>query len=376
MQEAANKTILVLGGYGHFGARIVRGLAASPGIEVIAAGRHPHKAAANLPGVDLAQVRCIAVDSHGPDLAGQLRASGAGLLIHAAGPFQGQDYTVARACIDAGLDYIDLADGRQFVVDFPAQLDAPARAAGRSVISGASTLPALSTAVVDALATQFDVLSDVDTVIAPAQATPLGLATVRAVLGYCGQSFPVWWQGRWQPVIGWGNPQAVQFAQLAPRLAAACEVPDHDVLLQRYPQLQGVRFRAALELPLLQRCLAALAWLRSHGLPMPMAALSGLFARCGRWFDRFGSELGGMRVSVQGLRAGLPHSVQWELTAPMLHGPEIPTFAAIILARRWAAGQPLPPGAHVCAGLVELAEFEAEFARWDIHSEITPHAAH
>ena len=46
MQEAANKTILVLGGYGHFGARIVRGLAASPGIEVIAAGRHPHKAAA------------------------------------------------------------------------------------------------------------------------------------------------------------------------------------------------------------------------------------------------------------------------------------------------------------------------------------------
>lgn len=125
-----HKTVLVLGGYGHFGARIVRALATSPGIDVIAAGRHPHKAAANLPAVDLAPVRCIPVDIHGPDLAGQLKASGAGLLIHAAGPFQGQDHTVARACIDAGMDYINLADGRQFVVDFPAQLDAPARAPG------------------------------------------------------------------------------------------------------------------------------------------------------------------------------------------------------------------------------------------------------
>lgn len=375
-QQMTDKVVLVLGGYGHFGARIVRALAASPPLTVIAAGRHPHNAAANLPGVDLSQVRCLAIDTRAPDLAAQLRASGAGLVIHTAGPFQGQGYAVARACIEAGLDYIDLADGRQFVVDFPARLDALARAAGRSVITGASTLPGLSCAVVDALSAQFDVLSDIDIVIAPAQATPLGQATVQAVLGYCGQSFPVWWQGRWQPVVGWGSPQAVQFAQIAPRLAAACDVPDHDVLLQRYPQVQGVRFRAAMELPFLQRCIAALAWVRSHGMPLPMSLLSGVFARCGRWFDRFGTDLGGMRVTLRGLRNGLPHHCHWDLTAPMLHGPEIPTFAAIVLARRWAAGVPLPVGAHVCAGLVELAEFEAVFAHWGIHSQTRPAEGH
>lgn len=368
------KTVLVLGGYGHFGARIVRALATSPGITVIAGGRHPPATMTDQAGVPLAGVRCLAIDAAAPDLVERLRASGAGLLIHSAGPFQGQDYAVARACIEAGLDYIDLADGRQFVCDFPASLDAPARQAGCSVISGASTLPALSSAVVDALAARLDQLEEIDMVIAPAQASPLGLATVQAVLGYCGSAFPVWWQGRWQDVVGWGSPQTVQFARLPPRLAAPCDVPDHDVLLQRWPQLQGVRFRAALELPFLQRCLAGLAYVRQLGLPLPMPLLCRLLARCGRWFDRFGSDLGGMRVSVRGQHNGQRLECHWDLTAPMLHGPEIPTFAAIVLARRWAAGQPLPVGAHVCVGLLELAEFESEFARWGIHSQISAQA--
>lgn len=367
---AGHATVLVLGGWGHFGARIVRALAASPGITVIAAGRHPQAAAANLPGVDLAQVRCLAIDIHAPDLVAQLRASGAGLVIHTAGPFQEQGPTVALACMAAGLDYIDLADGRRFVRGFVPAVDAAARAAGRSAITGASTLPALSAAVVDALLGRFDQLKEIDLVIAPAQATPLGLATVRAVLGYCGQRFPVWWDGRWQMVRGWGRPAPVQFARIPPRLAAPCDVPDHDVLLARYPGLDGVRFRAATEVVFLQRCTAVLAWLRDHGVPLPMRALAGVFARAGRWFDRFGTDEGGMRVTLRGLLDGLPHRVHWDLTAPMLHGPEIPTFAAVLLARRWAAGQALPVGAHVAAGLLELAEFEAEFARWQITTEV------
>ena len=276
-----DKTVLVLGGYGHFGARIVRALAASPGISVIAGGRHPPATMTDQAGVPLAGVRCLAIDAAAPDLVECLRASGAGLLIHGAGPFQGQGYAVARACIEAGLDYIDLADGRQFVRDFPAALDAPARQAGCSVISGASTLPALSSAVVDALAARLDQLEEIDMVIAPAQASPLGLATVQAVLGYCGSAFPVWWQGRWQDVVGWGSPQTVQFARLPPRLAAPCDVPDHDVLLQRWPQLQGVRFRAALELPF---CSAAwLAWpvYASWGCPCRCPCCAGCWPAAG-----------------------------------------------------------------------------------------------
>lgn len=369
MQEKANAKVLVLGGYGHFGARIVRALVSAGDVEVIVAGRNPGHAANRFPELDPTRLAFIAMDSNAADFAQQLRSSGAGLLIHCAGPFQGQGYGVAQACIAAGLDYIDLADGRQFVCGFAAALDTPARAAGRSVISGASTLPALSSAVVDALATQLDQLRSIEMVVAPAQATPLGVATVRAVLSYCGKPFDCWIDGRWQAVTGWARPQGVHFARLAPRLASPCDVPDHSLLVQRYPQVATVRFQAALELPLLSRCLASMAWLRGHGVPLPMASLAGMLARAGRWFDRFGSDSGGMRVTLRGQRDGVAQTLHWDLTAPMLHGPEIPTFAAIVLARRWAAGESLPPGAHACIGLVSLAEFQAEFARWNIDSQ-------
>ncbi|WP_433853137.1 saccharopine dehydrogenase family protein [Stenotrophomonas nitritireducens] len=371
MSQQEDCRVVVLGGYGHFGARIVGALAATPGIAVIAAGRHPQRAAANLPGVDMARVQCRRLDVDDPEFARDLQATGADLVIHTAGPFQGQGYEVARACLQAGMHYIDLADGRDFVRDFPARLDALARQCGRSAISGASTLPALSSAVVDALRGRFDVLQSIDIVIAPAQATPLGMATVRAVLSYCGQPFECWIDGHWQRVVGWADPRPVTFARIAPRLASPCDVPDHDLLVQRYPGVSTVRFRAALELPLLSRCLAALAWLRRRGVPLPMAKLAGAFAHAGRWFDRFGTDLGGMRVTLRGQRGGVAHRVHWDLTAPMLHGPEIPTFAAVLLARHLARGEPLPVGAHACMGLLDLAAFEDEFARWRIESQVS-----
>lgn len=371
MSQRESCRVLVLGGYGHFGARIVRALAITPGITVIAAGRNPSQAAANLPGVDLAHIELCRLDTAAPDFEARLANTGAALVIHTAGPFQGQGHDVARACLRAGMHYVDLADGRDFVADFPQALDALAREAQRSAISGASTLPALSSAVIDALATQFEQLHAIDMVIAPAQATPLGMATVRAVLSYCGKPFDCWVDGRWKQVIGWADPQPVHFARIGPRLASPCDVPDHTLLVKRYPGVATVRFRAALELPFLSRCLAAMAWCRSHGLPLPMEALAGVFARAGRWFDRFGTDLGGMRITLRGQRGGVAHALHWDLTAPMLHGPEIPTFAAVLLARRLASGGTLPIGAHACMGLLTLADFESEFARWQIESEVS-----
>lgn len=371
MTEDQHFRIVVLGGYGHFGARIVRALSATPGMTVIAAGRHPERAAANLSNVDFSRIERCRLDTSSPDFMRQLAATRAQLLIHTAGPFQGQNYEVAAACMQTGIHYIDMADGRDFVRDFPAQMDEQARTAGCCAISGASTLPALSAAVVDALADRFDCLKQIDIVIAPAQATPLGMATVRAVLSYCGESFHCFIDGRWQPVIGWAEPQPVQFAHISPRLAAGCDVPDHDVLVQRYPGVQTVRFRAALEVSFLSRCLAAMAWLRRHGLPLPMDGMAGIFSRTGRWFDCFGTDLGGMRVTLQGLRNGRLHTVYWDLTAPMLHGPEIPTFASILLARRFAHGEIFPAGAHACVGFLTLAEFENEFVQWQIDSEVS-----
>ena len=111
--------IVVLGGYGNFGARICRGLAGDPDIELVVAGRNIDAARALAREIG---AQAAAIDGADPQLAGALRENGAGLVIHTAGPFQGQDYHVAEAAARAGCHYIDLADGRRFVCDFASRL--------------------------------------------------------------------------------------------------------------------------------------------------------------------------------------------------------------------------------------------------------------
>lgn len=151
--------VVVLGGFGHFGARIVRALAATAQLQVIAAGRHPGDVAARWPDVAPGRIACCRLDIDASDFAAQLAATAADAVVYTAGPFQGQDYAVAHTCLQAGMHYIDLADGRAFVRDFPAAMDAVARQAQRVAISGASTLPALSSAVIDALLPRFSALA-------------------------------------------------------------------------------------------------------------------------------------------------------------------------------------------------------------------------
>jgi saccharopine dehydrogenase-like NADP-dependent oxidoreductase len=362
--------VLVLGGYGHFGARIVRSLARDDDLHVIAAGRDPSRGQALLADQQ-ARVGVCRLDIDAPDFSALLKDQGACVVIHTAGPFQGQGYGVARACLEARQHYIDLADGRAFVRDFRAAMNPLAQRQGCVAISGASTLPALSSAVVDQFLTRFDRLDAIQIVIAPAQRTPLGQATVRAVLSYCGRRFDWLQDGAWQGVVGWRDLKRVRFAHMATRLAAPCDVPDHDLLASRYRGVRSVQFRAAPELPWLARALSLLAALRSMGLPLPMEKLAPVFSRAARLFDRWGSELGGMYVELRGLKDGRPKALRWDLSAPHLHGPQIPCMAAILLARRIALGGPTDAGAHACTGLLRLADFDPEFARWGMTTGVS-----
>lgn len=365
--------ILVLGGYGHFGARIARALAHDSDLQVIVAGRDPAKGRALLADVQQLVEFCR-LDIDAPDFMALLKTQQAQLLIHTAGPFQEQGYGVAQACLEAGLHYIDLADGRAFVRDFPAALNSLAQLNQHIAISGASTLPALSSAVVDHLLPNFERLDGIHICIAPAQRTPLGLATMRAVLSYCGREFEWRQDSAWVGVVGWRDLKRVSFAQMAPRLAAPCDVPDHDLLPARYPGLKSVQFRAALELRLLAHSLSLLARLRHMGLPLPVEKLAPVFSTAARWFDPWGSDLGGMCIELRGSKGGHPLALRWDLSAPNLHGPEIPCMAAILLARRIARGDLNDSGAHACMGFLSLADFETEFARWGMSTSVTDRA--
>jgi saccharopine dehydrogenase-like NADP-dependent oxidoreductase len=364
--------VVVLGGTGNFGARICRALAANPDIDLVVAAR----------GMDRAQAfaseqraGAAALDTAAPGFADRLAILRPQLVIHAAGPFQGQDHGVALAVAAAGSHYIDLADGRRFVCDFAQAVNAPFRAAGRTAITGASTVPALSSAVVDAHLPRFWRLDAIDCCIAPAQRAPRGPATVAGVLSCCGGPVQVWKNGRWQEQSGWADPQSVKFARLKTRLGALCDIPDLELFPKRYPGVTEVMFRAALEVAPAQYAFAALAALRRRGYLVRTPRLATVLHHAGKVFDPFGTSRGGMVVRMRGLSvAGAPAQLAWNIFAPHHHGPEIPCMAAILLARRLARGEALPPGAMTCMGLLGLQEFLPEFQRWGMKIDLVTEA--
>lgn len=360
--------IIVLGGYGNFGARICRALANTPAIKLFVAGRDLAKASA------LARecgAEAAVIDIGQPNLTQVLLELDAALVIHTAGPFQDQGYGVALAVAAAGAHYIDLADARRFVCDFSAALDQPFRQQGRLAITGASTVPALSSAVVNYLTDGWSGIDEIDFCIAPAQTAPRGVATMAAVLSYCGAPIKVWQDGAWVTQYGWARPRKVKYARLRPRLASLCDIPDLELFPAYYPGVKSVLFRAALEIGLSQRALALLGGLRRIGLVQHPERLAGLLNRAADGLDLFGSALGGMVVRVRGTdAAGAAVARAWHIAADDDHGPEIPCMAAILLARRIVAGELPEIGAYTSTGQLTLADFEPEFKKWNMVTDL------
>jgi len=111
------RPVLILGGYGNFGKRIAEALTRD-GIPVIIAGRSAEKAADFKRELQQELPAClvsVAVFDAKVGLEANLQETRPCVVINTCGPFQTADYTIANACIHRATNYIDLADGRDFV---------------------------------------------------------------------------------------------------------------------------------------------------------------------------------------------------------------------------------------------------------------------
>jgi len=363
-------TVLVLGGYGFFGARISEALASDGAIRLLVAGRDARKAAALASRLRLSPEQSVALDARDPELARKLGELRVATVINTVGPFQSQQYTVALAAIQAGCHYIDLADGREFVTGVES-LDALARARGVTVISGASSVPALSSAVVDRYLPQFERLDSIEFGISSGGRTP-GLAAVKGVFSYGGKPIREWRQGAWRTTRGWLDLRWHRFPEpVGLRLMGSCDIPDLAIFPKRYPSARTVTFHAGFAnsvCHLVVWALAALVRLRVLRSLVPFAVP---LSRISHWLEPLLSEQGGMFVFLagEGPRGQLLH-VNWNLLARQNHGPYIPCGAAIALARKLASGAPLPVGAMPCVGLLSVKEFLAPLRNLDVREVV------
>lgn len=361
------KHVLVLGGYGTFGARIVRALC-DKGHLVTINGRHFHQAQ-NLKLSILAdninaRVKVSCFDAS-EQLKVHLNKLKPDLVIHTCGPFQGQDTTIAKTIIKSGAHYIDLADSRDYVTQM-SDLNELAQSKQVTAITAASTVPALSSAALAHLRHEFNIRSfkQVDIGISPGQRTARGLATTQAVLSYLGKPMRSW-QGNPTKKYGWMDTYLQIYPKINERLMGNCEAPDLD-LLPSYFNIKQLSFAAGMESKLLHRCISALAWLIRLGLPVkPQQYAQGLL-KMSRWFDRLGSCDGGMHVHVVALDGeNQVLEKTWFIEAFKNHGPQIPAVPAIIMADKILADG-YQTGVLACVDLISLEEYLRELEGCDI----------
>jgi len=361
--------VLILGGAGVFGGRLARILAKDARFDLIIAGR------------DLARAQAFAASLDGPPRVSALRIDAAAigsalkecepdLIVHCAGPFQGQDYAVAKAAIAARIPYADLSDGRAFSQGFAA-LDAPAKQAGVFALTACSTTSALSAAAAIHLARDMRQVHRVRVGVTPGNRAPRGRAVVEAIISYVGEPIPAWREGRETYVRGWGTLTREDLPGLGGRWFSPCDAPDIIAMRELFPAANDIEFLAGLELSIMHLPLWALAKLRATGLTPNLAPAAALFHQAAKLFEPFGSDQGGMFVEIAGTGAdGGDLARRWTIWAGSGDGPYIPAIAAAAIARRVADGAPPAPGARIAAGDVTLEEFEPEFVAFNIRTQI------
>jgi saccharopine dehydrogenase-like NADP-dependent oxidoreductase len=324
--------VVIVGGYGTFGGRIVELLENESRLTLTVAGRSLNKAKAfcNSRNKAKAQLLPAAFDRNG-DVKAQIASLRPDILVDASGPFQtyGDDrYRMIEACIDHRMNYLDLADGSDFVAGVRA-FDAAARSAGRYILSGVSSFPVLTAAVVRHLSSDMSRVDMIRGGIAPSPYAGVGENVIRAIAGYAGQ--PVSLKRDGKPAIGHPFTEHMRFTIAPPgrlplrnTLFSLVDVPDLRALAELWPDAKSIWMGAGPVPEILHRALAGLAWLVRLRLIPKLSMLAALMYFATNHL-RWGEHRGGMFVEIKGIdRSGAAIARSWHLwprvtAAPSFH---------------------------------------------------------
>lgn len=352
-------SVLVIGGSGVFGAHLCRRLARLGLFGILVGGRRPDNAAALIAELIALDPSCAArfvkadrsaIDAH------HLRQLGVMAVVDAAGPFQSSPLRMAEAAIEAGIHYIDLADARDFVARIPS-LDARAKAANVAVLTGASSTPALSNAMLRDLTSGWRSIDRIWVSIIPGNRAPRGRSVMEAILSWTGEPVRVFDGGRWQVQPGWSGSRKVSLGKLGARRAALAETPDLDVLVTDFRPRVSARFHAGLELGSMHHGMRALSLLRHWRLLPKLTHFGAALHGAAKLLQRFGTDAGGMVVEAEGVNAdGNAVRAQARLIAEDGHGPVIPTLPAVVLLKKLAGGNLAFRGAAHAGGQLVIKD--------------------
>lgn len=362
--------VLILGGYGNFGSRIATALVKN-NISIIIAGRELQKAETlrnKLKQNTVETMITVAAFDANKELDKQLDLLKPIVVINTIGPFQTTDYSIANRCIQHGVHYIDLADAREFVTGITS-LDSLAKKNNVLVVSGASTVPGLSSAVLEHYKNDFAIIDSLIYGISPGQKAPRGLATTESILTYLGKPLKSWGNHN-KTYFGWQNIYRQEYPELGKRWMANCDIPDLDLFSSKYG-LKDIRFSAGMENSALHLGMWMMSYLVRIGLPLNLPKHAKFLLSLSHIFDLFGTTYGGMHMLIKGTnKKGKPIEIKWFIIAKDNDGPQIPCIPAIILSKKIIRDKLHVSGAMPCIGMITLDEYMKELKEFAIKQHV------
>lgn len=359
--------VLIIGGTGVFGKRLVRHLSGFDGIKLFVSSRSASKAQAFVETLtdSRAQLQAVALDS-GKNLQAQLDDIQPLIVVDCSGPFQGATYETAQTVINSGAHFIDLADARSYLGNFTASLYKTALLNQVAALTGASSTPTLSTCVATHLTNGWQRVDTIDTCITPDGKSEVGRSVIEAIMSYAGRDIPVWSLGQLSRITGCCGAKNVDVPQLCRRRVAAVETFDAQCLGPLLNVQSRVSFSAGLESKLEQWGMEFIAVLRKHGIIKSPQKLIPLLLKARLLTRIFTSDKGGMLVDICGIDAdGIQTQARWSLVAKQDHGPFIPILPAAAAVEKLLQDE-VGAGACVAHHRLGLSDILRQMEPYDI----------
>ena len=351
--------VLVVGGTGGFGLQICRNLI-EDGHAVTAAGRDADKGRdveRILPGLRFLRMDrdCMLAD----DLEEY------DIVVDAAGPFQDQPAGLALACIAAGRHYVDISDSREFcrrMVD----LDRKAKQSGMTIVTGASSTPALSDAVVRELASDMGAVTSADIAISASNRAAFGRSVLLSMLSSAGCVFC---RSDGTSGVSMTGPRQLMIERdgkaIIDRTVLEVETPDQDHL----SLAPHVRFHAGGEMRLHNLAMQAIAFMVKRGFVSDGTVFLSLANLARALTGGKGSGLSAMEVCITGKRKEQDIRRRWTLIARNDMGPLIPALVVPLVVKRISEGR-LPSGAMAATGFLGSEEILSRMPSGSVDTRI------
>ncbi|WP_162651190.1 saccharopine dehydrogenase NADP-binding domain-containing protein [Lentilitoribacter sp. Alg239-R112] len=364
--------ILIIGGTGIFGTRLVQHLAVSLKADVclFITSRSEAKAQKVADSIQAS----IDIKGVGFDRKTNLKAMFADIqpdiTVDCSGPFQDADYETALAALASGSHFIDLADAKTYIEHFTSNLNEIARENNLTAITGASTTPALSANVVQTITNDWQQIDKIELAITPGGKSKVGPSVIKALLSYAGREIPIWKNGKLDSVFGLINSKIIDVPNLGKRRIVPVETYDALYLGVRHNVISNVTFYTGLESSLEQWGTICLGYLAKWGMIKNPLQLTPLLIKARSLTRPFTSDRGGMVIFISGSDAqGQDVTTRWSLLATHDDGTFVPILPMAAAIKKLMNAK-IETGAMIADKALALHEIEAEMQHHHITTEM------